>query len=632
MSPDAADKRRSRSNKAEETVQYPYKPLETLSSTMICVLQPGRKRDKIQCSLSEVNLDTDVVDFVALSYTWDDPAMVKHVRCEGYLIPITASLFSALKRLRAMRHQRVWVDALCINQSNEKDALVERAQQVQLMHRIYSRALKVVVYLGEEDCYTHNAITFIEELHEWMPRLSQERTNRFPTFDLPLTVKNKLPDWRVLMNRQWLRRIWVVEEYALAKDVEMIIGNKTIDQEALCDTASYMRGKNPFAIYEDKHHDQARMIKGALQGADNLAMMHWFREETAKQNSHTLARLMTVLREFDSTDPRDKVYALLGMASDGHRMPVDYEAPVRDIYHAAALLCYRIGFTFLMLSHAGWTTQLPEAPSWVPDFSRQYVQGSRLQGSPIPFFHAASSRASEVSLNISRDHLHISGILFDKISEVSDKFPDPNQHSDDPRNGVLASLLSNLQLERWFTQAAELAKRDIVKQKIGEDTSSTLYRTLVGAKFNGSRDLSDASGYPKAFQDFCFWRNLIIYRLTLLKYDKSSRVIRGGSKQWNNKVTAALTEPCKAFLASMMDSVMEKRLCVTRSGGLGLVPFCAEPGDEIVLFCGDGVPHVLRRHKKRPTYHYVGNCYIDGIMDGEVFEHGEPEIVGFDLA
>lgn len=60
-------------------------------------------------------------------------------------VPITDNLAFALRYLRRLRRVRtLWIDALCIYQRN----LIERAQQVLIKGEIYSRAHRVLVWLG----------------------------------------------------------------------------------------------------------------------------------------------------------------------------------------------------------------------------------------------------------------------------------------------------------------------------------------------------------------------------------------------------------------------------------------------------------------------------------------------------
>jgi hypothetical protein len=61
---------------------------------------------------------------------------------------VRGNLWWALSHLRGVEKERTfWIDALCIDQKNEG----ERNHQVGQMSRIYTRAKRVVVWLGRED-------------------------------------------------------------------------------------------------------------------------------------------------------------------------------------------------------------------------------------------------------------------------------------------------------------------------------------------------------------------------------------------------------------------------------------------------------------------------------------------------
>lgn len=84
-------------------------------------------------------------DFVALSYTWGDPAHKADILVNGTAVAVRTNLEAAL---RTLRHKRpivegmlVWVDAICINQGDMK----ERESEVKRMRTIYKSAYDVVV-------------------------------------------------------------------------------------------------------------------------------------------------------------------------------------------------------------------------------------------------------------------------------------------------------------------------------------------------------------------------------------------------------------------------------------------------------------------------------------------------------
>ncbi|KAF2008541.1 hypothetical protein BU24DRAFT_322258, partial [Aaosphaeria arxii CBS 175.79] len=114
-------------------------------------------------------------DYIALSYTWGDPKVTVPVLCDGKIINITGNLKEALWQLRENRkgiarrsypkkhpshHLYYWIDAVCINQSDE----VEKSCQVGLMAGIYRRAYKTIVWLGPPDANSDMVVDCLNTL------------------------------------------------------------------------------------------------------------------------------------------------------------------------------------------------------------------------------------------------------------------------------------------------------------------------------------------------------------------------------------------------------------------------------------------------------------------------------------
>lgn len=77
-------------------------------------------------------------------------------------------------------------------------------------------------------------------------------------------------------------------------------------------------------------------------------------------------------------------------------------------------------------------------------------------------------------------------------------------------------------------------------------------------------------------------------------------------------------------------ALLNRRLCWTKEWHLGLVPRFAKEDDLIVVVPGSPVPFVVRQAGKG-SYHFIGECYIDGIMDGEAFKMQGKGIEEFDI-
>lgn len=151
--------------------------------------------------------------YEALSYVWgsEDNKRPIHIGDNDELL-ITANLYAALRHLRYCFVERIlWVDAICINQADDD----EKGQQVQVMAKIYAKASRVVVWLGETANNSDQALEAI--------RMAAENQYKNSTYQL---VSPAPPDEKpgisssdgtnqdadailALLHREWFRRIWV---------------------------------------------------------------------------------------------------------------------------------------------------------------------------------------------------------------------------------------------------------------------------------------------------------------------------------------------------------------------------------------------------------------------------------------
>ncbi len=63
-----------------------------------------------------------------------------------------------------------------------------------------------------------------------------------------------------------------------------------------------------------------------------------------------------------------------------------------------------------------------------------------------------------------------------------------------------------------------------------------------------------------------------------------------------------------------------RRFCITKQGYMGLVPPLCKPGDLVYIILGAETPYIVcrRRSADQSTYELLGECYVHGMMDGEM--------------
>jgi len=140
---------------------------------------------------------------------WGDPTVNRGcISVNGRCMSVTANLHSALRHLRHGRIERhLWIDAICINQDDDG----EKKGQIRLMAEIYSKASRIIVWLGNED---DGVDWTLEAL-----RLLVDDENGLAA-DGEIAARMHRIDWKAavlaLLRRPWFTRIWMREAPSVA--------------------------------------------------------------------------------------------------------------------------------------------------------------------------------------------------------------------------------------------------------------------------------------------------------------------------------------------------------------------------------------------------------------------------------
>jgi hypothetical protein len=127
---------------------FQYEPIPSGQIIRLLKLHPGVPQEPIHCSFVTADLDSEFMQYEAVSYAWGDPIKTHTIFCNGSELGVTRSLLTALQRFRHVGKMRIlWADAVCINQGS----ILERNSQVRLMCSIYKKASCTLAWWGQED-------------------------------------------------------------------------------------------------------------------------------------------------------------------------------------------------------------------------------------------------------------------------------------------------------------------------------------------------------------------------------------------------------------------------------------------------------------------------------------------------
>ncbi|KAI8274385.1 hypothetical protein K4K60_009787 [Colletotrichum sp. SAR11_57] len=306
---------------------YRYQPLPPVAEqnrpppfTRLLLLKPGSAEDPFEAHLELVHIE-QAPPYEALSYTWGKPTEQPrdYIWLDGHPLPIKPNLEDALRSLRFPNQaRRLWVDALCIDQSN----LDERARQVQYMRLVYKHAARVVVWLGLKTSGTHEALQAAERiarLREYTDPARSGADSAPPDSDtlhaLVSSMMEDIPESAMtnldeVFQRPYFTRCWCIQEivassWAIAKieDLEMsffdLIASSLflvqLKQEVAVN-APWELWNNILMVRQPNHPVYQTEVQGSLGG-----FLH----------------LLELTRTFQATDDRDRIFSLLGICDEG---------------------------------------------------------------------------------------------------------------------------------------------------------------------------------------------------------------------------------------------------------------------------------------------------------------------------
>jgi hypothetical protein len=278
-------------------------------------LVPGEATEPISCQLKYVCLN-DNPKYEAISYCWGGQVPSLEIECNGGRMKITENLSEALRAFRKPNTIiSVWADAICINQK-DKD---EKTSQVPLMQKIYGQASNVNIWLGEEsqeqDC--EMAFQFIRKLYnaslkfKGVERPKIDLEYGVPTLGLPGYFNSGWRNVYRLLKRPWFFRVWVIQEVAMAQEANVRYGNSSMPWREFSygiDFAQRINLLKCLAIYDRKR----------ITLREQVCLLHMISTTLEFQRYREAGLdLLTLLRFHscaEASDPRDKVFALLGLS------------------------------------------------------------------------------------------------------------------------------------------------------------------------------------------------------------------------------------------------------------------------------------------------------------------------------
>lgn len=589
---------------------------------------------EIYCHLVSLDSWINQVKYNCLSYCWGDTSLDKRIfvrTTDATYDPmyITQNLHNALQDLwGAPESTFYWIDAICIDQTDN----AERGEQVRLMKQIFDNASGVIVLLGSSTARLSAAVDTVEEISKQF----EEDTHMSPDMvvdpsGLQLTVTDieKLKSYTNhaygevahFFSLPWFRRVWVLQEAFSQTKISVRLGTRTLPWGSVILAAlwqaqlTYKHTQVP-PSHDTSQGDRSRQYFPELW----LSLMH-----TRMPRGLTMIELTSRAREFEATDPRDKVFSLLGLANDLGPLETrplglvpDYTKSTTEVYanfaRAIILKTGKLDVLSLVNTFQGQTTSQNVA-SWIPHLNAP-VPTIRGLGFPTKY-DASSSTNVRLELTGGKQErvfvLTLAGYCIDRVSFLTD-----NVMSFSRNFKVYTGENKDAVVDLWRAYMKPPVDSEIPEIKYLLQHLELITATGVAlptefpvqplGRVVPTRDA------PSTLKDFAaYWARL---DPDFIDFQATARA--------ELQVLAKLGD-ADQFGVLAGKACHERKFFITANGRAGLCPRATQVGDEVVILYGGSVPYVLRKATTDGEWRFIGECYVNGVMFGETETSREKE-------
>ena len=618
---------------------YTHRDLDSGNIRLLYLL-PGETGDHLQGVIIHVPYES-AGTYRALSYVWGTDQRLQELMTPDGVLRITFSLNKALKKLRHKNKAiMLWVDAICINQKDNK----EKAQQVRLLPKIFQTAASTYAFLeggkgsdaaiemlmqvrvkaacdeksqietyatdgaqselgNDSECENSSGesteaqgmnSTDAPNAEDWpedLPRIPASWDGRcIPHLDNAI--------WshvRAVFALSWFRRVWVIQEIVAANNVKIVCGKWIIDWNDLHLAMEIVERQVQLSDNDFSH------LKSSWEPFLSLAAQ---REWEARHYRWSLIMLLENFRYAESTLSRDRLFALLGLASDGNEVAFepDYDGPLEGVVLKFARVFVRQGRGMQLLYRAGLSHQSHRFPSWIPDWTVRRSSSLHDSSDRGITFAASGPQQAKIKCVPDTDELMVEGYSVDVIESISASsnveqewgkyFNEVDAMVD---SAVLSPVRGSREDLKWKVPiAGVLYPKVAVSESLDLQSSYTALRKYV----NGDQE-------GKAIE-----KNGCSVNGTA--HSTAYAMARG------QMAANSFRKQSTSYIAALQDTLDGWRFVVTKRGYVGVVPNMARIGDVVAVLKGGRVPFILQESVVRPgAFRLVGECYIHCMMNGE---------------
>jgi hypothetical protein len=483
------------------------------------------------------------------------------------------------------------------------------------MANIYSMAVSDILWLGDDSTdEAETVFKFVQDMGHILDNLpADERVKAKALRAAASAVSKEITSSavkHVLGKRRVWERIWIVQEIVVAQDISIYCGFCSMPWSSL--VAFFVA----YAMLRPRLMENPDELPIFETVTDLLSPAIYIQSARGSQYMAANISVLDLWCQFNhlqATDPRDKIFALMGLAqAPPLDFNADYTKPATEVFIAitGSAISQTQCLDSICIGHAeAGPVDLADItlPTWVPDFGSYSTRQTIFAIFECPHMASGNMKVLPNTTTVfssGPEILVLFGIQLDIILRTYSGVEGGSSWSD--LRSTIQELPRDMLGRQYHTGESLLvafARTVTGDMSVGEVFfGEELPRQSEQEAKSLSRDVRSLLSLKGQFKDKL--RSSLPSRLQSLLPDRLQRRERKQPK-----------------LYCCTPSFSGYRFCTTVNGFMAMIPDIAEAGDVLCVLYGSKYPHVLRKvPEKEDTYTLVGTAYVHGFMDGEVIE------------
>jgi hypothetical protein len=589
--------------------KYEHHPLISASHVRLLILRPlavdedchNNSEAPLMGTMFQEEISPEA-EYILLCPVPDSNPPTKALETPEGSIAITPALHNAISALSRLSdtYIKLWTSAISIDTSNES----ERQNQFRDMEKIYINAKQVIAFLGAEDDDTADAHDLFQTLARLDVSTPPTRLEELETIGLPPITSEAWGAIDRFLSKPWFRSIQALPACVWAKQLQFTGENWSLGADMFVAAMLTITALSLPLLGHRHNSDEL------ADGAKCFSLFALLRAESQRGmrfgKRFGISKLLDGCRSAMADTPLEKLSIIAAVSNKGPDELLwtrgsDISDDIKECLRIARFYFDNSTDAVELLAQGRGCINGTGTPSWMlhlsklkrywPELYRADFRTATLDGLHKP---VASGQARDLAVYCSPvpcscpDHNAIAACT-----------RDTRQGQADNERPSIVSLISHWQHANSLFGALRSETKEPLTTYPGssEPVLEAMWETLRKGK---PSDPKPSQSMESAKAIFLAVSTDDMVPIITLHFEKSKPALEG-----------------------LADELSGWKFCVTATGYMALVPEEAEVGDVIMVVYGARVPFVFRPVPGTENYRMVGECYVHGIMNGELLLPGK---------